>query len=350
MMLSKSKLKRWYIKSTSWEYWPMWMVYFPSSFYYVYLALRARSFFFFSASNPSIENGGMLYESKWKIYNLIPKSFYPNTLFVAEAEPFENLQKKLASSAISYPFIAKPDIGGRGLGVKKIASEQELRNYREAVRVSFLIQEFVDYPIELSVFYFRKPGSKKGKITSLTMKELLTVIGDGKSNLNELIRKNDRAFLQLEKLKSDPRINLNEIPAKDKKVLLVPYGNHVLGAMFLNYNHLIDDALTARFDSISKEIKGFYFGRFDLRCSNLEDLKNGINFSILELNGAGAEPAHIYDPNFSYFKAQNELKNYYKNMYQASAENHKRGVPYMKYKDFRMIRKLEKEYKSKITI
>ena len=28
---------------------------------------------------------------------------------------------------------------------------------------------------------------------------------------------------------------------------------------------------------------------------SIEDLKNGKNFSILEFNGCGAEPNHIYD-------------------------------------------------------
>ncbi|HOZ87200.1 MAG TPA: hypothetical protein PL029_05545, partial [Bacteroidia bacterium] len=53
-------------------------------------------------------------------------------------------------------------------------------------------------------------------------------------------------------------------------------------------------------------------GRYDIRCTSIEDLKKGNNFSILELNGSGAEPAHIYDPNFSYLKAQTVLINYKK--------------------------------------
>lgn len=328
----------------------MWMVYFPSSFYYVYLSFKARSFFFFSASNPSIENGGMLYESKWKIFNLIPSQFYPTTIYIGEFEKFTSILKKLSDKNISFPFIAKPDIGGRGFGVKKIHSMNDLEAYRKSVSVSFLIQEFVTYPVELSVFYYRKPGNKKGEITSVTKKELLTVIGDGKSSLDELIKKNDRAFLQYEKLKFDSNLNLSYIPAKGESKLLVPYGNHVLGAMFLNHNEIIDETLTKTFDAICEKINGFYFGRFDLKCKSIEDLKKGVNFSILELNGAGAEPAHIYDPNFSYFKAQRELKKYFKHMYQASIENHKKGVPYMKYKEFKVIRKLEKEHNNKIAL
>ena len=76
---------------------------------------------------------------------------------------------------------------------------------------------------------------------------------------------------------------------------------------------------------LSKQINGFYFGRFDLRCTSIEDLKQGKNISILELNGAGAEPAHIYDPNFSFFKAQQVIAQHYKMLYQASTINNKDG-------------------------
>ena len=54
--------------------------------------------------------------------------------------------------------------------------------------------------------------------------------------------------------------------------------------MFINSNHLITPALSASFDRISKQIDGFYFGRFDLRVKTIEDLEAG-NIQILELNG-----------------------------------------------------------------
>jgi hypothetical protein len=343
-------LKRARIKLFSWEYWPMWIVYLPASFYYVYLAIKARSLFFFSASNPSIENGGMLFESKWKIFNLIPKELYPNTIYIDEFESIESIAKKLTVEKLKFPVIAKPDVGGRGFGVKKIYTQNDLENYRNLVNVPFLIQECIDYPLEVSVFYYRNPNENKGQITSVTVKELLTITGDGKSKIETLIKNNDRAFLQYEKLKSDPTLDVNKILEKGEIRTLVPYGNHVLGAMFLDYNHIIDNDLINTFDSISKRVEGFYFGRYDIKCTSIEDLKKGKNISILELNGSGAEPAHIYDPSFSFLKAQKVLTNYFKNMYTASIENHKTGTRYMTYNEFKLTRNLEKAYKQKITV
>jgi hypothetical protein len=122
----------------------------------------------------------------------------------------------------------------------------------------------------------------------------------------------------------------------------------VLGAMFLDYNHIIDDTLSAVFDNLSMKIKGFYFGRYDLRCRSIEDLKMGKNISILELNGAGAQPAHIYNPGFSFLEAQYVLAKHYKMMFEAAVENNRKGIRYMSYQSFKRTKKLEKEHKLKV--
>jgi hypothetical protein len=342
------KARYFFIKAFSWEYWPMWLVYFPASLYFVYLSIKARSFFFFSAANPSIETGGMFFESKWSIFQLMPEEFYPSTILVHEDDDLEIILKKMEAAQIIFPVIAKPDRGERGWCVKKITNINELTTYVKSVKVPFLIQTYIAYPLELSVFYYRNPESEKGVLTSITLKKLLAVTGDGISTIDELVRKCDRAFLQYKRLKSGGQIDFNKILNKGDKELLVPYGNHVLGAQFMDYNHIIDDALINTFDKISKQIDGFYFGRFDLRCTSIEDLKQGNNIAILELNGSGAEPAHIYTPGFSFFKAQMVIIKHYSMMYQAAIANHIKGVPFMSFKSFIHTRNLEKEYKQSV--
>jgi len=328
----------------------MWVVYFPVSFYYIFLSIKARSPFFFSASNPSIETGGMFFESKWSIFQLMPKAYYPNTILIEREEGIDTIRKKMQSAALHFPLIAKPDRGERGWCVKKIVSEEELIGYRNRNGISFLLQEYIDQPVELSIFYFRKPGLEKGTVTSVTLKKLLSVTGDGYSTIEKLIQKNDRAFLQMERLKKEPFIDLAEVVEKGEEKLLVPYGNHVLGTMFINYNHIIDEVLIDVIDGISKQIPDFYFGRFDLRCGSIEELKKGKNISILELNGAGAEPAHIYDPSFSFFQAQFVLADHYRMMFEAAMENKKKAVSFMTFRDFMQNKKLEKEYKQSVVL
>jgi hypothetical protein len=326
----------------------MWVVYFPLGFYYTYLAIRARSFFFFSASNPSIETGGMFFESKWSIFKLMPKHYFPNTILVDVNDDFSIIETSMTAANLEFPVIAKPDRGERGWCVKKIHSLTELQQYRANTKIPFLVQSYIDYPVELSVFYYRHPKSAKGIITSVTYKKLLSVVGDGVTNIDGLIRKNNRAFLQCQRLKQEAFINFNEILPFGEERVLVPYGNHVLGTMFINFNHIIDEELTAAIDTISKQIEGFYFGRFDLRCASIEDLKQGKNFAILELNGAGAEPAHIYHPGFSFIEAQKVLMQHFKMLFDAAMANQQIGVPFMSYQSYKQTKQLEKAFKLQV--
>ena len=150
--------------------------------------------------------------------------------------------------------------------------------------------------------------------------------------IEQLILKNDRAFLQYHHLKNNRLINFNKVLNKEEEQVLVPYGNHVLGAMFLNYNNIIDEQLNNTFNEISKQIDGFYFGRLDIMYHSIEDFENGKNFAIVELNGAASEPTHIYDPKHSLFFAWRELSRHIRYMYEISVQNHKKGYPYLPHK------------------
>jgi hypothetical protein len=343
-----NSLKRFRIKLLHWEYWPAWTVYAIPVIYYCYLALRSRAFFFFPPVNPGIETGGMFFESKWEIFKIIPPQFLPKTILIKENSEWPDIKKAYAELGIAFPMIAKPDRGERGQGVKKILDEESLRSYLVEHPVDIIIQEYIDLPLELSVFYIRHPQEKKGQITSLTKKELLHVTGNGKQSLLELIAAKDRAFLQWEVLKKESTLDLAKIPAEAERVLLVPYGNHSRGAMFLNAEADIDDKLLQVFDDISKSIPGFYHGRFDIRCQSMELLKQNKAWKIMELNGAGAEPAHIYDPHFSFFEGQKTIIRHFKKMYEISRYNHQLGHAYMTFSEFKSLRKLERSYKQKL--
>ena len=59
-------------------------------------------------------------------------------------------------------------------------------------------------------------------------------------------------------------------------------------------------------------LPGMYYVRFDLRCPSLDDLAAGRNLQILEINGVGAEPAHIYQSGYPYWAAQRDLLYHWK--------------------------------------
>jgi hypothetical protein len=336
--------KPFFIKLFNWEYWSFNTVYLPVFFYWLYLSVKARSFFFFSAANPSIKNGGFIMESKKEIYDLIPPQYYPQTLFFTPQTAAAQLLAAISASGLQYPVIAKPDIGMQGIGVKKITSDEELLQYLRNTRVNFLVQAWIGYEKEIGLFYCRMPGSTKGTITGIVEKEFLTVTGDAQSTLHELLQQNSRYILQLPVLEKLYVKEWNNIIDKGAIKLLVPYGNHARGAKFIDQSAWADEALTDMIDKLCVQIPGFYFGRLDIRYDNLEDLKNGKNFSIIELNGAGSEPTHIYDPAHSIWFAWKEIIRHHHILLQISAANKKAGVKYLSFAEGRKMFKESKAY------
>ena len=277
-------------------------------------------------------------ESKFEVLNLVPHEVKPKTVLIKVPSTRLQVLDAMKRNAFTFPVIFKPDLGERGWMVKRIQDEEQVDLYLSEIRIDFLIQEMVDLPLEFGVFYVRFPNEEHGVVNSITAKEFLCIEGDGIKTIQQLILEKDRARFQWETLKEVYRERLNEVLAVGNKVELVSIGNHCLGTTFLNGNHLITEKLSNSFDRISKQISGFYFGRYDLRCGSLLDLENGI-VKIVELNGCGAEPAHIYQPGSSLWTAIGVLITHWKNMYRISVENHKRGVPYLSLKEGREIYK-----------
>lgn len=331
-------LSNFIIRLKSWEYWPFGIVQFPVMIYFLWLALRARSFLFFSASNPGIVMGGMFGESKYEVLKKVPPQYTPLTLLAEAAQDKNQILGLMQQAGLRFPMIFKPDLGERGFMVQRINDETDVENYLMKMKYPFIIQELIDLPLEFGVFYLRFPQWPKGKVTSLVMKEMLSVCGDGVSTLQELILKKERAKLRWDVLKETYAEQLGDVLQPGETKELVSIGNHCLGTKFLDGSRLINEQLSATFDQIGRQIEGFYFGRFDLRCASVEDLYAG-RVKVLELNGCGAEPAHIYDPGFSLFKAIGVLIDHWRNIFLIARENSKRGATYINFKDARMYYK-----------
>lgn len=330
-MMKKILYRPFFIRLFHWEYWPFHIVYGPLYVYWFWLCLRARSFFFFNTSNPSIDNGGFLMESKKRIYDLLPWQYYPDTIFVEKGTPLQKIVTEIRRRNFQYPLIAKPDIGMKGLSVKKLCDEEELLQYVLQSKVSFLVQQFVPYENEVGIFYYRLPGEEYGHISGIVKKEFLAVVGDGTSTMLQLLKTDKRFILQLATLKKSYGNELNRILQNGEKRILVPYGNHVRGAKFVDVSDLIDEQLTETIDDLCRRVKGFYFGRLDVRFNTWEELRQGKNMSIIELNGAGSEPTHMYDPKHSIFFAWKEIIRHWNILWKISRINHRRHeLPYMK--------------------
>lgn len=318
------------IKLRSWEYWPFGIVQFPAILYWLWLSLRERSFVFFSGCNPGIPMGGMFGESKFDVLQKIPVQYVPNTILISAPTSVSEVVQRMDTAGLQLPVIFKPDIGERGYLVTRIATRSDIAAYLRKVNGNFLVQELLDLPVEFGVYYMRLPTESKGSVVSVVGKEMLSVTGDGKSTLENLILRNDRAKLQWEKLNHSFNGRLQTIIPEGVKLELVSIGNHAMGTKFIDANHLINDRLSRAFDDISSTIPGFYYGRYDVRCASVDDLYTG-NVKIMELNGCGAEPAHIYDPGFSFWEACAVQIGHWNTIFRIARANRKNGFQYLSH-------------------
>lgn len=321
-----------FIKLSSWEYWPSWVLYVPVYLQHIWLAIKTKNLFFFLRTNPAI-NGFILSDSKYQTQSMIPNEYLPKTYFLKKGTPYKEALSQLEKHKIVFPLILKPDIGFRGLEVHKIDSAKELEKKMMHLKVNALIQEYINYPIEIGVFYYRLPNANNGEIPSVTLKEFLSLKGDGKNTFKELLCANPRAKLQEKRLKTIYKDLWNTIIPKDKELFLEPIGNHNRGTKFINGNTLIDQNLKDIFDNLCVPLNGFYFGRFDIKAKSISELKRGNNFKILEINGVGGEPTHIYDPNFKLIEAWKTNLFLWRISAEIAAQNFKNGISKPTFKE-----------------
>ncbi len=340
---------RWH-KLTHWEYWPLWAIYYPLFPVWLYYSIKARSFFFFNAANPTMKNGGMAMESKMDIYNMIPDEYIPETVFVAKDDAPELALERILNHGIGFPFIAKPDIGMKAFGVEKIHNKEEFQKYFQRNPENFLVQELIPFTKEMGIFYVRKPDEGKGKITGIVSKQFLSVVGDGKSSVLQLIKQDARSHFQLKSLKKKFGETLNKVLDEGEEFILVPYGSHTRGAKFIDDTHKINEGLTKVIDGICSKIEGFHYGRLDVLYNSFEELSQGKYFSVIEINGAGGEATHIYDPKHSLFFAWKEITKHWGYLNEISIMNHKMGHPYLSFKDGRSMLKANGQLEAQLKL
>lgn len=339
-------MKKFFKKVFNWELWPFDLIYAPLGFVWLYYSLKAKALYFFTPTNPTLLFGGFEAGSKMEMYKQLPAGSYPTTIFIKPSYSIDAIKKDLAANSLSYPFAAKPDEGMQGVLFRVIESEEELINYHNIVGVDYIIQTFVELPMEFSVFYIRYPGETKGRVTGFILKDYLHVTGDGKKTLEQLLNEHPKAQHRLTEMKKKHAANwLTKLNDGENYYLSVA-GNHNRGARFINLHKEIDQQLNDVFDKINNESKHFYYGRYDLKCTSIEDLKNGRNIMILEYNGAGAEPNHIYDCGMTYGKALSVIASHWRDMYLIGKINNNNGVPYWDFRQANRFRKqLNKDFK-----
>ena len=327
------------------EFWPMWAFYPPVAIYAFWLMLRYRGILLPTVANPSFPGGGFFGESKADILALAVKHasdwVAPYVRIEIAAKPANTnevdiVQAVMASAGLQLPVVAKPDLGCRGAGVKLMRTSQDLKNYLAAFPrgASLVLQKLVPFEGEAGIFYVRKPGEARGKIVSITLKYFPYVAGDGVRTLRELIMDDPRAGRVSHLYLKRHEALLNTIPRLGESIRLAFAGSHSRGAIFRNGTALVTPEMEARFDAISQSLPEFYFGRFDVRFADFADVQRGNGFTIVEVNGAGAESTHIWDRRTGLFEAWRDLMRQYRWLFEIGFINRQRGFKPMTAKEF----------------
>ncbi len=281
------------------------------------------------------------------MYMQLPPGSYPKSIFISNATLFTKVEALVSESDFTFPVAVKPDVGMMGFMFRKIENIGQLQKYHGVMRSDYIVQKLIDYPLEVSVFYYRYPNESSGHITGFLKKEFLEVTGDGKSTLNELILKYPRVRFRVEEMKLKHEKRLNDIIPKGERYCLSYALNLSRGGKLVSLAHEKDSRLLKVFDELSNYSKHFYYGRYDIKCLSIEDLKEGRNFSILEYNGSGAEPHHIYGDGNNLLQAYGIVLHHWKVLYSISKLNHKNGQRYWKYRrGFHFLKRAKLHFRS----
>ena len=318
-------------RGVRWEFWPAWLFYLPVAMNYLRLAIRHRGLTVPTVANPGIFSGGLVGESKMAtLRDLCATSpgFTAEAFLVEGATPserFASLAAILERHALDLPFVLKPDVGQRGVGVKLIRSLDQALAYLEGTTAPLLVQRYAPGPREVGVFYYRFPNETRGRIFAITEKIFPTVAGDGSSTIEELVWRDERARLVAGTYLRRLGERRTEVPPAGAVVRLVEAGNHAQGCIFRDGGHLWSEELEARIDGISRGIDGFFIGRYDIRYGGDEDLRAGRSFQIIELNGAASEATSIYDSRNSLLAAYRTLFRQWELVFAIGAANRRLG-------------------------
>lgn len=282
---------------------PKWLNLIPMVAQWLWLGLRHGSVSLPSAVNPHISTGGLVGEGKleyFAIMGTLARAATADFIAVAGDATEATVLGALRDAGIEFPVVVKPDIGWCGYGVRLIASAEALAAYRRVypADATLVVQRYIADEGEAGLFYVRGPDEAQGRVIGVLLRYFPAVTGDGRRCLADLVA----ADVRLRRLIGDDRheaaFDPDHVPARGETTRLALIGSTRVGGLYLDGTEHVTARLTARLDAIARDMREFRVGRFDVRFASLASLRSG-DFTIMEVNGAGSEAVHAWDPRYS---------------------------------------------------
>lgn len=284
---------------------PKWLNLVPMVLQWAWLGLRHGGIALPSAANPGITAGGLVGEGKLEYFvamGALARAATAEYIAVVNragldaSEPIAGM----AAAGLGFPIVAKPDIGWCGHGVRLLADAGELGDYLRAYpqAETFLLQRYLPEPGEAGLFYVREPEAPAGRLLGILLRDYPAVDGNGRDNVAELIAADPRLRRATGNARHQCRYDPARIPAAGEVVRLSTVASTRVGGCYRDGSGLATPALARRVDAIAKDMGRFLVGRFDVRYADVDALQRG-EFTIMEVNGAGSEAVHAWDPKYS---------------------------------------------------
>jgi hypothetical protein len=312
---------------------PKWLNLVPMVLQWAWLALRYRSITLPSCCNPSITTGGMVGEGKLEYFDIMgphAASAAATTTFVIArgAASIDACESAMTGAGLGYPLIVKPDLGWCGYGVRRIDGRDELVAYLDAFPQGerVVLQRWLPEPFEAGVFYMRQPGESSGEVIGLLIRHFPRVTGDGTSTVAELIAADPRASRLGRDAASEVCCDSACVPRAGETMRVAVVASTRVGGKYEDATALVTPALVSAFDAICADMQDFHVGRFDVKFDSLAALCAGTGFSIIEVNGAGSEAVHAWDPALTLRQAYRIVFDKQRRLFAIAAEMRRRGV------------------------
>lgn len=289
-----------------WQFWPRLVIYAPLLPWITWLALRHRVGLpdLLFAVNPGVEYPEGNY-SKYQVYQLFRESIYaiPTILVKAGSQLDEDaLLGTFLEAGILMPVIVKPDCSAHSVSIQLYNDKQSLFRFLKSRQGNFMIQPYIDYQHEYSIYLYRIPGEEKIRIRDLTERVLPSVKGNGQNTVEELIEAKEAWNGIAENIKRNYDGDLWYVPLADEVMALSIAATSTRGTIFVNSRHLITEKLVQCMNDMMKG-KDFYLGKMDFKVKSEEDLVRGVDLKLLEVNSLGSELNSIFDLRCSYQNA-----------------------------------------------
>lgn len=284
---------------------PKWLNLVPMVTQWLWLGLRHGSITLPSSANPHITAGGLVGDTKSEYFNCmgpLARSRVADFVMI-QTQGAASLDAALAAmrdANLEFPVVAKPDLGWCGFGVRRIDDVLALRDYlsRYPRAAPLMLQQYLAEPGEAGLFYMRHPNEQVGRLLGILLRHYPQVTGNGASTTAELVERDVRLHRTTRSAEHECTYEPNQVPAAGEVVRLSLIASTRVGGHYEDGSDYATAELIAAVDAIARDMPQFHVGRFDVRYLTLDHLRRG-QFTIMEVNGAGSEAVHAWDPKYS---------------------------------------------------